>query len=172
VTRWWLAVALVLSLGVNVGVLATLAVQRLRAEPAVEAPRAPREAPRPEQLHHLGRRLQLEGQELERFVALHQEFLRRSRESRERLASLRREARRQMAAGEPSMEALEPVLQEMGAAYLELERELAAHVIEARQMLDPEAEERYLRLISRLGMGRSGVPHGGPGPRGRGPGRR
>lgn len=166
--RWWLLVALLLSLGVNVGVLATLGAQRFREEPPrVEAPEDP-ESPRPEQLRHLGRRLDLEGEELERFVSLHQEFLRSSRATRERWQGVKREVRHRLAAHDPEMEAIEPLLEEMAAAYLELERGLAAHILVAREMLDGEAERRYVHFVSRLGTEPPGARRGP----GRGPPRR
>lgn len=163
--RWWLLVALLLSLGVNIGVLATLAAQRLQGDVQVEAPEPPR-PPRPEHLRHLGRRLELEGEQLERFVTLQQEFLRSSRSERERLHELRHEVRRRLAGPEPEMAAIEPLLEEMAASYLELERLLAAHVLVARDLLDGEAERRYLRFLSRMGPGPPGTRRGpGPGER-------
>jgi hypothetical protein len=163
VSRFWLLVVLLISLGVNVGILATLGAQRLWQEPVVEAPPPPRPGPRPEQLRRLGQRLELEGEELARFVALHQDFLRSSRGHREKLHVLKGQLRRELAAPEPDIAAIEPVLEEMAAVYVELERALVSHVLVSREMLDGEAERRYLRFLSRMGAEQ---PRGArPGPR-------
>ncbi len=76
--RWWIVIALLLSVGVNVGILATLATRKLASSPppSADGPAPPplREEAREEEggsfprVHRLADRLGLEGEQRRRFV--------------------------------------------------------------------------------------------------------
>lgn len=174
--RWWLALALLLSLGVNLGILGTLAVQRLRPEPpAAGDPAArpetvpprpegapgkppPEERPLPPPLLRLTDRLGLEGEERERFLAVQRQFFVATSNERWRLAALHRELRRELFAAAPDRGRIEALLGEIGDTYAALEEAMAQNVLASREILDPEQERQFLELVRRLRAGQLRPP--------------
>lgn len=168
--RWWLAIALLLSLGVNLGILAVLLTHRAgpRAErPALEEPgpgrpgnqRFPGEPP--PRVVRLADRLGLEGEQRRRFIALQRRFFVETVRLRTERAEIQRELRRELTAPEPDRERVQTLLRESARTVLALEQALAKNVMATRELLDPEQEELYLDIISRLrpqGPGFGGQP--------------
>lgn len=183
--RWWLVLALLLSVGVNLGILATLAVSRQRAEP----PGPPSESERgvrgpelegriSERVHHLARELGLEGEKRERFVELQRSFIENAIRARMKVWRLQGELREQLGAREPDRAQIDQLVQELGQAHTQLETVLVENIFATRELLDPEQQKRYLHLLARWRR-THGEREGpldwerrfGP-PDGRGPGRR
>src|SRR6185436_4560766 len=111
VRRWGLALALLLSLGVNVGILATLAV-RHAAPPDRPRPEEPRPVPsdnteEPLRVVHLADRLGLEGEQRRRFVRLQGRFFAETSRLRTEQAETFRELRRELTAPEPDRRRIE-----------------------------------------------------------------
>lgn len=162
--RWGLAIALLLSLGVNVGVLLTLAVggwgnhaevdTALPEEPDDPAERVDRPWERgggpPREMTRFVDRLGLEGEERERFVELQREFLRTAFESRRRRMELQRELRRELISPEPDRERAERLVRELAETQQAVEIHLVRTVLESRALLSPEQERHYLRFMGRL----------------------
>ena len=145
--RWGLAIALLLSVGINVGILSVLAVHRLRPArpPRLELPARP--GPR---LAALADRMGLEGERRERFLELQLRLLQRTRENQARLTMLRRELRRELVAPEPDPERARRLAAALGTAYQTLEGDLARAVLETRELLDGREERLYLDFVARL----------------------
>lgn len=200
--RWGLWILLVLSLGVNLGVLLTLAVE---GRPAGEAPGegvaevdvpevdvpegkvregellggdAP-ERPRGRgmrMLRVLADRLELQGEERERFLTLQRSFLRTGGQARHRRLLLQRQLRRELTGPEPDRRRIGELIDELVSTQRTLERSLAESVLETRELLGPDRERGYLVFLERLRRrmdgppGRGGRPgHGPGGPRAPGP---
>lgn len=178
--RWGLAIALLLSLGVNVGVLLTLAVGGWGNDAEVDAtlpeelddPAERVERPwergagPPREMTRFVDRLGLEGEERERFVELQREFLRTAFESRRRRMEIQRELRRELISPEPDRDAAERLVREMAETQRAVETQLVHTVLESRALLSEEQERHYLRFMGRL-QGR--LSRGGEGRRERGP---
>jgi Spy/CpxP family protein refolding chaperone len=193
VRRWWLAIALLLSVGVNVGILATLVAGRLgggRDAPAAgpaEAPPGPPgwrgagPGPGPEpgggpppavgeriaqRVERLADHLELEGDARQRFVELQRGMLDAGFDARRRRVQLDAELRAELFAPEPDPERIERLIAERGRLEAETDRATAAALLESRRLLTPEQERLYLRVIERLrgaGGPRAGRFRGGPG---------
>jgi Spy/CpxP family protein refolding chaperone len=171
VKRWALWLALLLSVGVNVGILLTLAAgpggwpwsqrpERPRAERSWDGPprgvvphgeMAGRHRDGP--ARHLGRvadRLGLEGGERERFVAIQEDFLATVRDGRRRRGELHRELRAELTSPEPDRRRVEELLGELSVVQLEMEQAFADAVLASRELLGPEQEEAYLVFLRRL----------------------
>jgi len=149
----WLWIALLLSVGVNLGVLATIGTHRFR-EPA-RWDRGPREEGPP--IGRAADRLGLEGENRDAFIQIQTDFFQRMKESREELETLRRQLRREMTAENPDREVVDGMIEEMGQAYSRLDRVFVDNVLKSREILDPEQERRYLEFLERLQQrGRSG----------------
>jgi hypothetical protein len=148
VRRWWLTIALLLSLGVNAGILAVIVLGRLLPERA-----APRAAARGAGVERLADRLGLAGEERHRFVALQERFLLDTREQRQRLAGLRRELRRRLVERHPDERRIEELVGEMSAATSALDRALVRLVLDSRKLLGPRQQREYFRFLARLRMG-------------------
>ncbi len=145
--RWWLVIALLLSVGMNVGLLVALALDR----PAVTQKQ--QEALRPAaagRIPQLAARLGLEGVERRRFIQRQRQFFAETAVSRARLPEVRREIRAELTRPTPDRARIEELLRESGELFLSLERSLVVNVLDTRALLGPEQERRYIDLISRL----------------------
>lgn len=169
--RWWLVIALLLSLGVNVGIVATRAWQSRPADdPAATAPppggeptgeRPAGEQPQsrdprmPPFIYRMAEELGLAGEERETFVDRQRRFFEETLWAREELAHLQGELRREITAEEPDREKIDRLLEESGRAHETLERAFVDNLLDTRELLGPEQERRYLRFLVHL-RGRRG----------------
>lgn len=144
--RSWLVLALLLSLGANVG-LVGVAWLRLRAQAA--PPEAPRLFDR-EPGTRLADRLGLEGDTRSRFLSLQRELGERLREIHPRLVRLERDLRGELVAPEPDPARVEALQRELAEATLALDRAFAASVLESRELLAGPKERAYLRFVERF----------------------
>lgn len=165
--RWGLISALLLSLGVNIGLLGTLAVHRLRSPEAREhrsaegerGERRDREARTQRRLAKLARladRMGLEGAGRERFLVQQRGFHLAHSRDRMQLRQVHAQLRRELTAAEPDRARIEALVGEKSRLYAALERALVGNVLTTREMLDPKQEAVYLEFLSRLRSGRFG----------------
>lgn len=155
--RWGLALALLLSLGVNIGILATLAVRR--AEPDRPRPEERRPIPPgpgateepPLRAARLADRLGLEGEQRRRFLRIQGRFFAETVRLRTEQAEVFRELRRELAAPAPDRRKIEELTRASARAHLALQQAMARNVIATRELLDPDQERLFLDIISRLG---------------------
>lgn len=161
--RWWLVIALLLSAGVNVGLLLALALNNSAVS------QQQREALRPVaagRIPQLAARLGLEGVERRRFIQRQRRFFIETAGLRARLPEVRQAVRAELTQPKPDRARIDELLRESGDAFLSLERALVANVLDTRDLLGPEQERRYIDLISRLrleGPGQMGsLPAAGP----------
>lgn len=188
--RWWLVVALVLSLGINIGILASMAVHRgavshQRHELARERGMVPSSPGRnggstsheerwrwPQApLSRLADRLGLSGDKREQFLALQRRLFVETVAARRQFMAKRRELHRELVAEHPDQDKINALSDEVGKQVTVLDRSLAETVLATRKILDPGQLEIYLGFLRRLeerGRGGPGRP-GGPMP-GRRPG--
>lgn len=170
--RWWVVIALLLSVGVNLGVLAALATGGFgqRSRPG------PHSAPRPSfdgevrDVGDLARGVGLDKEATAEFRSLHQEFFARARESRRISMGARQDLLRELTAQQPDRERIDEMLSVISRSEAELERAMVETTLKARVLLGDKEEGHYLRFLSsrmmRMGGGR---PPGGfpPAPQGR-----
>lgn len=162
--RGWLVVALLLSLGANLGLLAG-ALARRRALDRWEAVRAGEARP-PEAVGlRLAARLGLEAGERERFLAVQRRLVERTLDGRRRIAGLRTELRAELSAERPGRAELDALLAALAAEEAALDRAFAESVLESREVLGARRTADYLRFLERFAPGRGGPPHGPFGPR-------
>ena len=161
-----LQVAFLLTLGLNLGLLAALAVQRWW--PAWNAPGAAGPmAVRSSDWKPIADRIGLSGDERRNYQRTQSEFFAGARAHRVELAQLRMALRDELRAAEPDQQRIDQALHALVAAYEQTERDLAEHVLATRASLSPEAEARYLEVLGEIGL----PPATGPiGPRRRAPG--
>ena len=164
--RWWLVIVLLLSLGINVGILAALATGRLGREEA--RPRTPFEGPMNDG-RDLARRMGLDEEGGRNFRELHRRFQERTQEQRRQSMDMRRQLLEQLTAEEPDREKIEDILVRLSEAESEMERALVETTLSARQLLDPEQERRYLRFLASRMMRRPGATRPSRPPVGRPP---
>lgn len=169
--RWWLVIALLLSLGLNLGIFAALVARRAappdRNRPEERAGMAyPGANPLP-RLPRLADRLGLEGEKRRHFLELQWKLFEESSRLRLQLGEVHREIKREMIREAPDPQQIERLLQESARVYLNLERSLTRNILATRELLDDKEERQYLALIGRIGIPLS--PDGGadaaPGPR-------
>lgn len=146
--RWWLAIALLLSVGLNLGLFASLVIQRLRP-PLPRVERGGVAAIRVG-VERFADRLELDGETRRAFVERHERFFESAREPRQRLTRLRAELRRELTAEEPDRARTERLVDAAAATYAELERGLAGLVLDVRGLLSAGQQQQYLRFLERL----------------------
>jgi hypothetical protein len=152
VKRWGVVIALLLSLGVNIGLLATVALRRL---PAAARPAA---KPPLERVKRLADRLGLEGAIRQRFIAQQMQFFDQSSGLRADLEDIHRDLRREITRPQPDPQKIDALLAESEKAYHNLEQVMVNHVLDGRAMLDPAQERRFLDFVRRMRGGPFGLP--------------
>lgn len=169
--RGWVWVALLLSVGINIGVLAMIGVSRMRTEARWE--QQPREGDRPPPFERLARYLEVEGEQREEFMEIQQRLFRTTRQSQETLESLRRDLRLEVMSESPDPVRVDQLLAEIGSQHRDLDRALVESVLATRKVLSPEQQRRYFHVLERMrdASRRFGDRQGGP-PRRPGSGRR
>ena len=179
--RWWLVIALLLSVGVNLGLLAAVGARRLAPHPGPE-PESP--GPLPPggagpaltwdpviRVARLADFLELEGEERRRFIDLQLSFYQQTVKLRAEMGEAKRELRRELTSRRPDRERIDRLLERSARIHLGLEQALAGNVLASRELLDERQERRYMRLIGRLrpagplGLFSDRPPRPGPGRR-------
>lgn len=140
--RFWLVFALLLSLGINLGILSAIALNRQRP------PRPPR--PPALGIEQMAEALELTGEERRAFVERHRRYWDLREDAREKVAALRREMREGLLGERGDLAALEASIRR--AAELNLERELAFArlIVETRASLSGDQRRRYQSFIPEI----------------------
>lgn len=168
--RNWLFLALLLSVGINCGLLG-MGIMRHRmlagAERAERDGRDGRDDPAPGRHGaRLADRLELAGEQRERFLGLQRELAERVHAGRRRIDDARRDLRRELTSPDPDRARVEALLAAIGGEQDALDRALVENVFAARELLDGEAEREYLLFVERFGGAFAGgrpPGRGGPG---------
>ncbi len=169
--RWWLLIALLLSVGINAGILATLAFQALSpgdrpatgtasGEPVVDGPpleRLPREGRQPPVVRRMADELGLEGEKREAFIVIQEAFFEQTLDARARMARLQRAIRREVTSQDPDREKADQLLVELSAAHTDLERAFVTNLLDSRELLDGEQERRFMHFLRRMRQVRGDV---------------
>jgi Spy/CpxP family protein refolding chaperone len=167
--RWWLVIALLLSVGLNVGILAAVAARRGGPPPLREERegRPPQEGQNPanpanvDPVPRLGRladRLKLEGDQRRKFLDIQWSLYQESTRQRLQMNEIHRELRRELTRPAPDRQRVEALLNESSRIHLALERALVSNILSTRELLGPEKEKEYLKIVGRLRL-----PNPGPG---------
>lgn len=150
--RWWLVIVLLLSLGLNVGILAAVAARRLGpggagAKAAGAANQPPDPLPR---LPQLANRLGLEGEERRKFLDIQWNLYQETSHLRLQLGEIHRNLRHELIQPQPDKARVDALLEESSHTYLALEKSLVNNVLATRDLLGSDKEKQYLRLIGQL----------------------
>jgi hypothetical protein len=170
--RWWLVIALLLSVGLNLGILAAIGARRARPsgprDPQGPEMASPANNPLP-RLPRLADRLGLEGEERRKFLDIQWNLFQETSRLRLRVGEVHRDLRRELTRREPDRRRVDALLAESARIYGALERALVNNVLSTRDLLGPEKEREYLELVGRLRVPGPGAAagFGGPGPRDR-----
>lgn len=151
--RWGLALALLLSVGVNVGLFATALLRR--PAPPVRPPAAEiRSLPDPgARLARAANWLGLEGEVRRRFLDLQWSAFQETGRLRIQQSEIRRELRRELTAESPDPAKIDRLLRESSRTFLAMEQTLARQVSATRELLDPAQERKFLALVRSLRPG-------------------
>ncbi|MBW8874630.1 MAG: periplasmic heavy metal sensor [Acidobacteria bacterium] len=149
--RWWLVIALLLSVGLNVGILAAITVRRMNpaARPAKAQAANPAADPLP-RLPQLANRLGLEGEERRKFLDIQWNLYQETSHLRLQLGEVHRHLRHELIQSPPDRAQVDRLLEESSRIYLALEKSLVGNILATRDLLGPEKEKQYLRLIGQL----------------------
>ncbi len=166
--RWWLVIALLLSLGLNVGILAAVGARRalLMAKPNAArlqqggngngAGNANNTDPVP-RLTRLANRLSLEGDQRRKFLDIQWNLYQETARLRLQLNEVHRDLRRELTHPNPDRQRVEGLLNDSSRIYLALERSLVNNVFATRDLLGPEKEADYLKIVGSLRVPNPGI---------------
>ena len=161
--RWWLVGALLLSLGINLGLVAQGLMARRGAPPPPTSEEPPRPSPGPgapdlgdrpsgevpRVLERMADDLELDGEVREQFLEVHHRFLARTLRGRRHLGEIQSALRQQILAQEPDRQAIDRLLQQSARTHYELEKTFVETLLAGRAMLDSEQEDRYTLMLKR-----------------------
>lgn len=177
--RWWLVIVLLLSVGLNLGILGAIVAARRGPRPEPREPRPAAEAMNPAadplpRLPRLADRLGLEGEERRKFIDIQWDLFQKTARLRLQRGEVHRELKRELTGGEPDRQRVDQLLNESARIYRAMERALVDSVLASRGLLDPEQEREYLRFVGQLrvppnaggGLGMQGQRPGPQRPRG------
>jgi Spy/CpxP family protein refolding chaperone len=173
-SRWWLVIALLLSVGLNVGILAAIAARRAGPPPPREGrppqeggqgqgPANPGNADPVPRLGRLADRLKLEGDQRRQFLDLQWNLYQESTRQRLRMNEVHREIRREVTRPNPDRQRVEALLGESSQIHRALERALVSNILSTRELLGPEKEKEYIKIVGRLRLPNPGPGIGNPG---------
>ncbi len=151
--RWWLIVVLLLSLGVNLGLLASRAWQRAPGPgPPPAAGNPPPEAAErlPRFALRMAGELDLQGEQREAFLDRQRRFLEQTLDARDRFGRLQAELRREVIADDPDRQVVDELLVQISDAHVDLERAFVDNLLDTRELLGPDQGRRFMRLLHHL----------------------
>jgi hypothetical protein len=167
VRRWWLVLALLLSLGLNVGIVAAIAARRatLMARPnAARQQQAgnagnnnPNNVDPVPRLTRLANRLKLEGDQRRKFLDIQWNLYQETARLRLQLNEVHRELRRELTHPDPDRARVEGLLNDSSRIYLALEHSLVNNVFATRDLLGAEKEADYLKIVGSLRVPNPGL---------------
>ena len=144
--RGWLLAALLLSVGINLGLFGAWAFRQ-----------ATRPAPRPLPWAEgrgpfvaMAERLELAAETRARFLEQQRIFFALTEGDRRELADLRRELRRELDRPEPDGARIDELLAASAELNAALDRAFVENVLATRELLGPDERRRFLRLLPRL----------------------
>jgi Spy/CpxP family protein refolding chaperone len=141
-----IVLALLLSLGLNVGIIGTLLMKRSRAHRQA-AFTAERQLPK---LDRIADRLDLRGTQRLRFVEAQRRFLATVHRETRLLNRERMELRRTLTSPEPDRQRVEELVSSTGDRAEALDRAFAENVLFVREILDGAPEQRYIRFLGQM----------------------
>ena len=157
-------VALLLSLGVNLGLVGT-AFARRRAHERWSGPERRLEAVRegfPDRPGgRIAEQLGLDRAQGERFVEAHRRMMKRTLEARLEIGRVRSDLRHEVGARVADRARIDQLLRELSAAETTLNRAVVEGILEARSELAPGQARDYLRLLEQLGPPGAGLERRG-----------
>lgn len=149
----WLMIALLLSVGINIGVLATIGIARARDPRPMRAGHERPDRPGREpgaMMERIVRGLELEGEARDRFVEQHQRFFESLQGTQREMMRNRHELRSEIGSREPDRERIDALLAESARLQAELDRAFVDNVLATREMLTPRQQRAYLGILGRL----------------------
>lgn len=149
--RGWLVVALLASLGLNLGLVG---VQLVRARQSAAWAGERPDFGGPDPGARLADRLRLGGEERGRFLGLQRRLAQAVRDERAQIGRLRRELRGELIARDPDRARVDRLIVEVAAHQQALDRAFADNVLESRRQLSGRALEAYLRFVERFAQPR------------------
>lgn len=160
--RWGLGLLLLLSIGLNAGLLASWAWHRGAdsERPADERPEGEPEEPEererrerqrmPRFVERLADELELEGESRQAFLERQRRFFEDTLQARARFVRLQSELREELAAAEPDRRRIDGLLDEITGAHLALERAFVDNLLDTREILGPAQERRFRLFLHHL----------------------
>jgi Spy/CpxP family protein refolding chaperone len=170
VKSWWLVIALLLSVGINLGILAAVGANRWGKKPPPPREEQPLPPPiageTPQRAIRLADRLGLEGEQRRRFIARQGRFFVEAVQLRTDMAETQRELRRELTSSQPDQARIDVLLNDSARSFRAMEQAMAQNVVESRRLLNADQEKEFLQFVALLrppglGAGNEGGRRGG-----------
>ncbi len=155
--RWWLVIVLLLSIGMNIGLLLGGAVrQRVWRDEApsrdpsgVDLP-LPGDERLPPFADRLTEELKLTGADRERFLEIQKTFFGEVSTARRQVVEHQAALRGELLSDDPRQERIASLLEASSRAHRALERAFVDNILQSRELLDVDQERRFFRFLERL----------------------
>ena len=148
--RSWLIVLLLLSLGINVGVLATVAFRPDEPEHHRGRPREGRDGSPRSPTERMADGLELQGEQRRQFVELQSSFFTSFQELRSELSDVRADLHGEITRDEPDSPRVEELLEAASQLNGSLDQLFVDNVMASREILDEGQEELYFGFLDRM----------------------
>ncbi|MFN7943213.1 MAG: periplasmic heavy metal sensor [Thermoanaerobaculia bacterium] len=158
--RWGLVVALLLSLGVNLGLIGMAVARRALAGPSLVDRWS-----RGERVGEmLADRLRLDGDRRERFLVVQRQLAAAVREHRLAMNDLRRDLRAELTGEVPDRARVDALVDRLAGHQAALDRAFVDSVFASRELLSGRELAEYLKFLDRFAAGLRGQRGGAPPP--------
>lgn len=145
--RSWLVVALLLSVGINIGILTMIGLSRVRG-PRSWGDRIEHSGGPP--VGRLAQRLGLQGEQRDRFIEQQHGFFESFQQIRMELEMTRQQLRGEVGSQQPDPERIDALLQQSAELTAALDRLFIENVMISRELLDRRQERLYFGFLDRL----------------------
>jgi Spy/CpxP family protein refolding chaperone len=160
VKRWLIVVLLLLSVGLNIGLLAQRGREKRERQERREArqearqnpeSRAARERPLLKRLlERMVEEVGVAGEQRDKFIAIHESFFDRTLATREKLRQGQRALRDNLTSPQPDRALADSQAAEIAAAQKEVEAAFIESYFATTAILDQDQRQRYSKLVSEL----------------------
>lgn len=160
---WWLVILLLLSVGLNLGMIlprlwsgGSETPLEIAMEPGGPETMGEEATPvLPRVFYRMADELRLAGDERRAFLDLQQNFFERTRAARLRISHHQSQMRRELVAAEPNRTETDRLLEELAGAHSDLERAFVSNLLDTRELLSGRRERLFLRMMGRLWQSRA-----------------
>jgi len=156
VRRWWLLILLLLSVGINIGLILAFASGKLSQQAQLRQPSAlEQELSRIEGrigpfVMRMADELGLQAEKRRLFARHQRRFFQQTLAARRRFREVQKQLVHEIAAADPDRQSIDRFLDQLVAAYAAQERAFVDNMVATRELLDDQQRQKFSRFLVRV----------------------